>query len=439
MEQVWLDSLFWIVWTIHVSFSVLRRLMDVNPTNITQTQQTNLVNQLKRRATFVKYKSTGRSYSRLYYLVLSEDAIEYYGSRHKQRRQACLIKDMEQIRPGLSTSVWRKCLQRKKITANQEKLAFSIMYNNNRQSLDLLAETEESRSRWIQGLEFLISRYRSHMRTHQEITDQWVWNLFNRADVDHSGHLSRQEVRRLLYTLNIQLEDTQIDRYFTEANVRTSNYDELAHLDKEEFLVFFKYVSQRPELLKIICQWVERRVLAFTDHHQWRSILSRFNGSNNEQMAATLSEYTMIHRLTQTSPIGQTRNGPSLSFRKKPLKKNSSLTSSFRRRSASITPENTSTTHAVEKRNYLTIEQLKDFLHNEQQIKALSIEDCSRLIARFEPSVEGRQCEEMGVDGLRLLLLHDEFCLMNAEKSNRVYHDMTRPITDYFIATSHNT
>lgn len=228
--------------------------MDVNPTNITQTQQTNLVNQLKRRSTFVKYKSTGRSYSRLYYLVLSEDAIEYYGSKHKQRRQACLIKDIEQIRPGLTTAVWRKCLQRKKITATQEKLAFSIMYANNRQSLDLLAETEESRSRWIQGLEFLISRYRSHMRTHQEITDQWVWNLFNRADVDHSGNLSRHEVRRLLHTLNIQLEDAQIDHYFTEANVRTNNYEQLTRLDKEEFLVFFKYVSQRPELLKIICQ-----------------------------------------------------------------------------------------------------------------------------------------------------------------------------------------
>ena len=169
-------------------------------------------------------------------------------------------------------------------------------------------------------------------------------------------------------------------------------------------------------------------------------IRCRFNGSNNEQMAATLSQYTLIQRLTQSNPVERARNGHSLTFRKKPLpKKTKNLPSSFRRRSASITPENPPSTHAVEKKNYLTIEQLKDFLQNEEQIKALSIEDCSRLIARFEPSVEGRQCEEMGVDGLRLLLLHDEFCLMNAEKANRVYHDMTRPITDYFIATSHNT
>ena len=235
-------------------FSALFRLMDVNPTNITQTQQTNLVNQLKRRTTFVKYKPNGRSYSRLYYLVLSEDAIEYYGSKHKSKREACLIKDIDQIRPGLTTVAWKKSLQRGKISTQQDKLAFSIMYDNNRHSLDLLAESEESRSRWIQGLEFLINRYRSHIRTHREITDQWVWHLFNQADSDHSGNLSRQEVRRLLFTLNIQLDQTDIDRYFTEANIRTNNYDELTHLDKEEFLVFFKHVSQRPELLKIICQ-----------------------------------------------------------------------------------------------------------------------------------------------------------------------------------------
>jgi hypothetical protein len=72
-------------------------------------------------------------------------------------------------------------------------------------------------------------------------------------------------------------------------------------------------------------------------------------------------------------------------------------------------------------------------------MEGLSIEDSSKLIAKFEPSSEGQKYEEIGVDGLRLLLLHDEFCIMNPNKSYKVYHDMTRPITDYFIATSHNT
>lgn len=156
-------------------------------------------------------------------------------------------------------------------------------------------------------------------------------------------------------------------------------------------------------------------------------------------MAATLSEYSVIHRLSTTTIDQRTRNARSLSIRRPKSPKKNNLTTSFRRRSASITPEQPTSSNTIERKNYLTIEQLKDFLQKEEQIRALSIEDCSRLIARFEPSIEGRQCEEIGVDGLRLFLLHDEFCILNMDKAQRVYHDMSRPITDYFIATSHNT
>jgi hypothetical protein len=232
----------------------LIRIMDTDSSNITQTQQTNLVNLLKRRTTFIKYKPNGRTYSRLYYLALSEDSIHYFGSRVKSKDEACTIKDIEEIRQGFTTTVWKKCLAKRKITNDKANLAFSILYNNNRHSLDLLAETEDIRSQWIQGLEYLINRYRSHMRTHREITDQWIWHLFSQADSDHSGQLNRHEVHHLLRVLNIQLSENDIDLYFNQANIHAKNYQELTNLDKDEFLIFYKYVSQRPELLKIICQ-----------------------------------------------------------------------------------------------------------------------------------------------------------------------------------------
>lgn len=228
--------------------------METDASNIIDTEQTNLLNSLKRRTTFIKYKPNGRTYSRLYYLVLSEDAIHYYGSKRSSKYEACLIKDIDQIRSGFTTNVWKKCLNKRRISEDKAHLAFSILYHNNRRSIDLLAESEEIRSRWIQGIEYLINRYRSHIRTHREITDQWIWYLFSQADLDRSGQLNRHEVRRLLYTLNIQLNDEEINQYFNQANIRSRNFHELNHLDKEEFLIFYKYISQRPELLKIICQ-----------------------------------------------------------------------------------------------------------------------------------------------------------------------------------------
>lgn len=153
-----------------------------------------------------------------------------------------------------------------------------------------------------------------------------------------------------------------------------------------------------------------------------------------------LSEYAVVKKLPQSSPLEEPSNAAAITFQRSASKKDRTFISGFGKRSkASRKSKQHLTPAAIDKRNFLTVEQLKEFLQTEQQMKTISIEDCARLIARFEPSVEGQGSEELGVDGLRLLLLHDEFCLMNTEKSHRVYHDMTRPITDYFIATSHNT
>lgn len=243
------------------SFWDFSRILETNSSSLTQAQQIDLINPLKRRTTFIKYKSSGRSYSRIYHLVLSEDSIHYIGSKSPSKIEACAIKDIEQIRPGFTTVTWKKCLSKRKISLDKVHLAFSILYNNNRQSLDLLAESDEIRSQWIQGLEYLLNRYRSHLRSHQEITNQWVWHLFSQADRDHSGHLTREEVRHLLHILNVELTDNEVEYYFNQANIRSRNSQELVHLDKDEFAIFYKQISQRPELLKIICQYVELLVV----------------------------------------------------------------------------------------------------------------------------------------------------------------------------------
>lgn len=139
-----------------------------------------------------------------------------------------------------------------------------------------------------------------------------------------------------------------------------------------------------------------------------------------EENEVILSEYNVIHQLACKNPIGEPRLNDEIKFR---------------RRNGAVT----GTGDIDNRKNYLTVPQFQEFLRNEQEMENVSIEDSAKLITIFEPSFEGQQHQEIGVDGLRLLLLHDEFCLMNPNKSQRIYHDMTRPITDYFIATSHNT
>lgn len=143
------------------------------------------------------------------------------------------------------------------MTAKEERFAFSILYHNNRHSLDLLAENEEIRHLWVQGFEYLVERYKTHLSTHHhQITDQWISQAFDLADRDRSGHLNRLEVRHLLKNLNLNLKEYQIEEYFNEANIRRDTFDQWRHLDREEFRRFYKYISYRPELLQLVCQSV---------------------------------------------------------------------------------------------------------------------------------------------------------------------------------------
>ncbi len=43
------------------------------------------------------------------------------------------------------------------------------------------------------------------------------------------------------------------------------------------------------------------------------------------------------------------------------------------------------------------------------------------------------------ITGLREMLLSDENQLMKPEHRKTVYQDMTKPLTDYWVNTSHNT
>ena len=63
--------------------------MSIDPSGLTESQKRNLVDRLTRRVTFIKHKSNGRTYARIYYLNLSEDAIHYQGSSHRSKHEAC--------------------------------------------------------------------------------------------------------------------------------------------------------------------------------------------------------------------------------------------------------------------------------------------------------------------------------------------------------------
>ncbi|CAF3840109.1 unnamed protein product, partial [Rotaria sp. Silwood1] len=66
-------------------------------------------------------------------------------------------------------------------------------------------------------------------------------------------------------------------------------------------------------------------------------------------------------------------------------------------------------------------------------------EQVQELINEYEPNIELQEKGLLSLNGFRNLLLSDDFSLMRPWCSRRTYQDMTRPLNDYYINTSHNT
>ncbi|CAF2097802.1 unnamed protein product, partial [Rotaria magnacalcarata] len=108
-----------------------------------------------------------------------------------------------------------------------------------------------------------------------------------------------------------------------------------------------------------------------------------FNGSTPQKKKKVLSDYNILNNIARLSPVAHPQDASEISFAKSVNKRQSSFIS-CRRGSSSVKTENPSRLCDVTDENqYLSIEQLQDFLQKEQHLKTISIEDCSKLIARF--------------------------------------------------------
>ncbi|KAL4700581.1 hypothetical protein H8959_014585, partial [Pygathrix nigripes] len=91
-----------------------------------------------------------------------------------------------------------------------------------------------------------------------------------------------------------------------------------------------------------------------------------------------------------------------------------------------------------ENRKILLENNLVQFLTQEQYTAEMSKTIAFEIIQKYEPIEEVRKARQMSLEGFTRYMDSRE-CLLFKNECRKVYQDMTHPLNDYFISSSHNT
>ncbi|XP_055275349.1 1-phosphatidylinositol 4,5-bisphosphate phosphodiesterase eta-2 isoform X1 [Moschus berezovskii] len=89
-------------------------------------------------------------------------------------------------------------------------------------------------------------------------------------------------------------------------------------------------------------------------------------------------------------------------------------------------------------KDHLDATDLLRFLEVEQKMTDVTLESCRDIIEQFEPCPENKSKGAMGIDGFTNYTRSPAGDIFNPEHHG-VHQDMTRPLSHYFITSSHNT
>ncbi|XP_067117080.1 1-phosphatidylinositol 4,5-bisphosphate phosphodiesterase delta-4 [Osmerus mordax] len=86
----------------------------------------------------------------------------------------------------------------------------------------------------------------------------------------------------------------------------------------------------------------------------------------------------------------------------------------------------------------LALQDLEDFLRDEQLEREEVRQHAMELIERYEPSDTAKMLNAMSIDGFLMYLSSAEGAIFNPHQRG-LYQDMSQPLCYYFISSSHNT
>lgn len=201
-----------------------------------------------------KVRSNSRMYNR--YFLLDPDLrwLRWEPSKKDSEKAKLEIKSIKEVRLGKKTPVLRSNGLSDQFP---EECAFSIIYGDNYESLDLVASTADVVSTWVMGLRYLVS-YGRHMvgvveATQPSLRTSWIGSVFELADVERQGHIGLFRATQIIKGLNPGMRESRIELKFKELQKAKECYGEAIDLDL--FVEAYCELCTRPEIFFLLVQF----------------------------------------------------------------------------------------------------------------------------------------------------------------------------------------
>ncbi|XP_071418935.1 1-phosphatidylinositol 4,5-bisphosphate phosphodiesterase delta-4 isoform X2 [Pithys albifrons albifrons] len=233
---------------LHLSWSSCHRGEDRAMASLlcnARIQLTDTLEQMQQGTLMRKVKS--KSWKKQRYFKLQDDCmtIWYQSKRTGKTESAFSISDVETVREGHQSEVLQSLAEE-----FPPERCFTIVFYGRRGNLDLIAGSAEEAQCWVQGLRQLIDV--ATTMDQREKIDQWIRDWFQKADKNKDGRMNFKEVQHLLKMMNVDMNEDHALRLFQDADKSESGT-----LEGEEFVLFYKALTQREEVLSLFQEFSE--------------------------------------------------------------------------------------------------------------------------------------------------------------------------------------
>ncbi|XP_018596166.1 inactive phospholipase C-like protein 2 [Scleropages formosus] len=240
-----------------------------------------------------KVRSSSRIYHRFFLLDADMQSLRWEPSKKEPEKAKIDIKSIKEVRTGKNTDIFRTNGLYEQIS---EDCAFSVIYGESYDSLDLVANSADVANIWVTGLRYLISYGKHTLNMIETSWDNlrfsWLSDLFSEVDVKGNKEISLCSAVQLIKDFNRGLKNVKIELKFKE--LRKTHNKPGGDVTKDEFIEVFHDLCTRPEIYFLLVQ--------FSSNKEFLDIKDLMMFLEAEQGMAQVSEDTSLEVIRNYEP-----------------------------------------------------------------------------------------------------------------------------------------